>query len=651
MIRSKATLLVSTSALLWLAAPVSLAAAPRDTLRVNASIVYESTLRTLCDALLSLQVRDTVDANYGAIYDPACKVYHTRAAEAVYPLAVLWKRTGEVRYLRAGTALVDWLIRQQNEDGSWYETPETWTGTTADQLLMLALAYPIVQDSLTQAQTKAWRAAIKRAADYLAVHMSQRFAHINYCATTTASLAAANTVVPKRRYRDKAKELATLILAKFNHEGFLTGEGKKERGVQYGVDLGYNVDMSLWGLALYARLLGDDRVFPAVRKALRTHLLFVYPNGAIDNSWGVRSNKWTLYGSGTADGCQPLFGIFAAEDPRYRTAGLRNLYFLRTCMNSNGFVGRGPQHWLLDSAATCIYPTFARAKGVALALEFGELDGSVAPLPSDQNPWFHLFRSVDVALVRTRDLMATITAYRYKHAGPPARSKYMNRPTGGSLSLLWVRGFGLVQASSQSRYRRWEPMHFPKIETHLLPLTPRIEFRDSTTWYTNLYEFDAGLETQEGSGNCVAEVTAWGELRDSTLTRGGVAYTWKHRFYPDALEKEVHLRFHGPLTKVHVVEPLVWHPDCKLEVDAKEARLVLRDGRTVRLVLEEGRAKFRAGKHPEAYVWPYPALRCVPVELVVEPPEEPGTVVVRYALFFSRPGGGKSQSKKSRAVE
>ncbi len=623
-----------------------LSASPADTPRANTSQLYEATLRTLCDALLTLQVRDTTDSNFGAIYDPACKVFHTRAAEAVYPLAVLWQRTREDRYLRSAVALGNWLLRQQNPDGSWYETPESWTGTTADQLLMLSLTYPLLADSLSPTERRTWKHSVKAAADYLTEHMSQRFAHINYCATTTASLAAANVVVPSRRYRRKARDLAELILAKFDNENFLTGEGKKERGVQYGVDLGYNMDMSLWGLALYARLLGDAKLTDAVRKALRTHVLFVYPNGAVDDSWGVRSNKWTVYGSGTADGCQPLFALFADEDPRYRTAGFRNLSFLRQCLSPDGFVGRGPQHWLLDSSATCIYPTFARAKGIALALQLGQLDGPVAPLPSDQKHWFHRFLSVDVALVRTGKLMATVTAYRYKHNGPLVKSKYMNRPTGGSVSLLWAEGYGIIQASSQSRYRRWEPMHFPEVSQHLLPLTPRIEVRDSSIWYTNLYEFDGQLDVKEGSAGCVAVVTTSGQLKDSTNTRGGVAYTWRHRFYDNALEKEVLLRFHGPLYEVHIVEPLVWSPGSSLDVRSEEARLTLGNGRIVRLQLEEGPATVRAGSHPDSYVWPYPAVRCLPVEIVVAKPKAPGKVLVRYVLRLESTENERKPQKK-----
>ena len=90
-----------------------------------ASLRSESiaTARILVDTLLKLQIQDSSDADAGAIRCHACGVLHTRAAEAVYPFAVVGGRTGEPRYRRSAVALGNWLIRQQLPDGSWKETP------------------------------------------------------------------------------------------------------------------------------------------------------------------------------------------------------------------------------------------------------------------------------------------------------------------------------------------------------------------------------------------------------------------------------------------------------------------------------------------------------------------------------------------------
>jgi len=596
----------------------------------NPRVEYLKTLYELCEALLRLQVTDRSSPDFGAISDPACGVFHTRAGEAVYPFAVAWKHSGRREFLEAAIASGNWLVSQQQPEGFWFETPKTWTGTTTDQLLMLACAYPLLEGELGRQERDAWRDSIRRAADYLTKVMGQDFAHINYCATTAASLAAAHRIVQNKRYLEKARALAHLVVAKINGEGFIEGEGDRVRGVQYGVDLGYNVDMSLWGLALYARLVGDEGAWQAARQALRTHLYFLYPNGAVDNSWGTRSYKWTIYGSKTADGCQVLFSLFAGEDPVYRTAGLRNLACLRACIR-DGLVGYGPWYWEIYGGPPCIYPTFARAKNLALALEFGDVsEGPLPPLPSDKSGWFRWFHSVDTILVRTKGLMATVTAYGHK---VPMEDKHSNHPTGGSISALWADGYGWLQLSSGSRYEPWESIHMPEISEPLRPLTPRIEFHDGDGWYTNLHEFNGRIWVERGEGDCVAVVSTYGELKDANQTPCGVAYIWTHRFFDHAVEKEVILRYHGEVRPaVQIVEPVVWMPGLRLErTGSREIRL---EGglKLVRLVLEEGPAQLRLGEHPELYRWPFPSARCLPIVIEVAAPEGFGRRTVRYRL-------------------
>ena len=100
----------------------------------------------------------------------------------------------------------------------------------------------------------------------------------------------------------KANELAMQVLSKMDDDGFIAAEGDRAYGVKYGADVGYEIDMSLWGLGLYAKLTNNHFVEQIVRESIKNHLYFVYPNGSIDGSWGIRSNKWTTYGSATADG-------------------------------------------------------------------------------------------------------------------------------------------------------------------------------------------------------------------------------------------------------------------------------------------------------------------------------------------------------------
>ena len=588
------------------------------------------TLYELDDAMLNFQIIDDGRADYGALRCDHCNVLHTRAGEAVFPFAVAWKQGGEEKYLRAAIALGNWLIRRQQTDGSWKETPEEWTGTTADQLLMMACAYPILQPRLSQTEKASWKNSIKGAADYLTKVMRPEFASINYCATTTSSLVMANKVIPNQKYIDKAKVLAHQVVAKMDMDGFITGEGGRVRGVKYGVDVGYNIDMSLWGLGLYARVAGDTLVDRYVRNALKTHLWFVYPNGIIDGSWGIRCNKWTTFGSATADGCQILFSLFAQDDSRYRTAAMRNLQYLRTNFH-NGYIGYGPHYWRIFEIPPCIYPTFVRAKNLALAVEFGEQEaGETAPLPTEQTGWAKLFPTVDVVLVRTKNFMATVTAYRYKDLAKWEKSKYMHRPTGGSISDLWVAGHGLLQASSVTEYHRWEPMHFPEMGD-IKSLTPRIEFTDGDHYYTNLYEFDGRISLDKKDDHKFIVATS-GELKDKTQIPGGIAYILRHTFNDDFIEKEVTLRFHDNRTPVEIVEPFVWNERMTFrQIDARTIRIDSPD-KSFEVKLVKGDAKLELGTNREQYRSVYPALKCFPICLKVRPKRNEFLAKVRYRI-------------------
>ena len=594
---------------------------------VSANEQYLSVMEKMDSTLYSLQEKDRSDKDFGGIYCPHCGLYHTRAAEAMYPFAWEYKVTGNKKYLTAAINLGNWLIRQQFSGGYWEETPEKWTGTTADQLLMMSLTYPIVQDHLVTGEEKSWRQAMTAAGDYLVKVMSPEFASINYVATTSATLMALNAVFPDSRYTNRARVLARKVSAKMDDDYFITGEGGRVFGEKYGVDLGYNMEMSLWGLGLYARLAKDDEVLERVKKSIITHLNFIYPNGGLDGSWGIRSNKWTCYGGATSDGVQVLFSLFAKEDDRYRTAALRNLHFLESCM-TNGLVGYGPQYPELFNIVPCIYPTFAKAKNLAMAQAFNTADkGPLPPLPTDL-PGIHVFSTINVAVVRTADFCATVTAYGYQDP-KGIGSKYMYRPAGGAISALWLKGYGYLQASSQTEYHRWEPMHFPEAKG-LKSLTPRIEFSNSNGYFTNLYEFGATTRfVREKEG---ATVFAYGELKDKYHRPGGIGYSYQYRFKDKSLIKTVHLRFHDARDTVRIVEPVIDYAGVTFKRQGEKSVSITKGGRHVRFTLIKGDAQFSEGKDADRYWSPYPALKAFPLVLTVVPEKGKNVSDIEYAF-------------------
>ena len=589
------------------------------------------TLYILSNTLVDLQIKEKEDPNFGAIRCPCCDVLHTRASEAVYPFIIAYENSGDEKYLKAAINTGNWLIEQQQPGGEWLETPEDWTGTTADQLLMMALAFPIIDEHLSGTERDAWKVTILKAADYLVRVMSPDFASINYCPTTAAALAMTHEIIPDERYTQKAKNLARWVVAKMDEDGFITGEAARVYGVKYGVDLGYEMDMSLWGLALYANGLNDAFVDEHVRRSLRKNLYFVYPNGAVDGSWGTRSYKWTTYGSKTADGCQILFSLYTSEDARYRTAAMRNLNYLRGIIR-DGMIGYGPHYWDLFDTPPCIYPTFVRAKNLAMAVEFGEQEaGEMPPLPTDLAGWAKHYPTVDVALARSFNFMATVSAYGYRDALNSGLGKYTHRPGGGSICNLWVRNHGFLQTSSQTKYVRGEPMHMPVIEDSIICLTPRIEFVNENGYFTNLYECSGHLSVrQEGLSKVV--ISTSGELKDETYLQGGVAYVWRHIIHDDAIEKIVELRFHGRLPEVQIVEPIVERRGMRFERLDSGSVLIQGEERTFKFEIMEGEAMIELGKDESLNWYPFPSIKCYPIVLTVRAPEDPGKKTIRYRI-------------------
>lgn len=602
---------------------------------LNLKKEYSTTLLQLTEVLLKLQVQEQGDAHFGAIACRSCNVWHTRAAEAVYPFSAAYTITGEDRFLQAAKNAGAWLIKQQEENGSWKETPEEWTGTTTDQLLMMMLAYDVIGVTFSAAERKTWQEAIQKAAGYLYAVMKPEFASINYVATTTATLAKAYGFTHNKQHLLKSRELAHRTISRMDESGFINGEGGRGIGNKLGVDLGYEMEMSLWGLGLYARLTHDTLVNNYVKASLKEHLYFIYPDGSLDNSWGIRSNKWTLYGGATSDGCQALFALYADEDPRYATASYRNLQFLRKNILPEGLIGYGPHHYRALPTPPCIYPTFTKAKNLALAHELENKTARASgPLPADATGWIKYFSTLDLVQVRTKNFMATITGYRYKDQAAGARSKYMHRPGGGTQSYLWLKDHGALQVSSVTAYSRPEPMSFPEAPG-VQCLTPQIAYTDSTGHFTNLYEFDSRLATKQ-LGNNLFQVEATGELKNKDWINGGVAYKISYVFADDYIEKTIRLTYHDAFPVVTITEPFVHDEGTVFRKTDSTHMVIQTKKKTIHFGITAGDAKLYAGRNADNFRMPYPAVKAFPAEIEIAPPVTGFTKEISYRVWLTK---------------
>lgn len=596
---------------------------------------YATTLVSLADVLLQHQLKDKKNPDFGALKCDYDQVLHTRASEAVYPLAVAYKITGKRQYLEAAICTGNWLIKQQQTDGSWKETPEEWTGTTTDQVLMLMLAWDHLEGHLNATEKTIWNTTIRKAVDYLYRVMSPEFASINYVATTCATLAKAGLFFKDEKYRKRAEELAHRTVSKMDEDGFLNGEGGRTHANKLGADLGYSMEMSLWGLGFYAKLNKDTLVNNAVKHALKSHLYFIYPDGSLDNSWGIRSNKWTTYGGATSDGCQVLFSLYANEDPRYGMASLKNLQYLCKNILPSGLIAYGPHHEAVMTQPPCIYPTFTKAKNLAMAWELEtQPSRMLARLPTEETGWMKHFKTMDVIQLRTANFMATITGYGYKDYKAGAKSKYMYRPAGGAISNLWVKDHGYLTASSVTEYSRPEPMSFPEAPG-VKSLTARIEYTDSLGYFTNLFEFDCRIEGAQ-LGTDRFEVKATGELKDKNWLAGGVGYSIDYLFSDSSVIKTINLVYHDASPVVKIIEPVINYKGTAFTRIDVHTVLITAGDKQFKFKLLSGNATLSIGKEADRYWAPYPALKAFPLELEVHPVEGSFKQEIQYEFSIIR---------------
>ena len=604
--------------------PAESATAPDEAPATQAR--YLQALIPLVDQLISTQITDSDDPDFGALVSPSTNPQlnprHSRAAEAVYPFAVVYRHTQDDRYATAASRLGNWLVGIQQEDGAWGESWPNhygWNGTTADQLISLAGALDLLGDALSEADRQAWQTAIVKAADF-SVGRFPGTSNINYTPTAAVGLVLAHRAVsdPNDLWLEKARSLIAHVLSKVNEDNLVTGEGK-------GVDLGYNIAQTIGFIAWYGILRDEPQTVDRAAELLKTHMYFMYPNGAIDNSWGTRSFKWTLEsGTKTAPGVHFTFGLLTDRDPRIaRGAQLALDWLEHHTLDEFNRVVYGPHaHLHANSNPPSNYGTFARAQSIATAVEFGPGATEQAPVPAERRQWVKLFPTPQTAVLRTDRLMATVTSYANN-----LRYPLETAVRGGSATLVWFEGYGpdgFLQVSSQTKYNRIENKHMPD-GIDPLPLTPRIE-TSAGAYFTNLFDPDADLEVRELPE--AIEVITSGTLRNSEGGRGS-PFKWTHVFTADRYTKTVELE---AADGVRIVEPFVDNPGNLYSLEDEDTFLITtRDGQQWRLRVESSNMPYSlsVGEEHERYFVPFPGFNAYPLTIRLE---GEGRAVLRYTI-------------------
>lgn len=461
-------------------------------------------LKTWCDALLRDQVDDVSKPTiHGALYCNACQVVHGRCNEAIYPLMFLADATGDKKYLDAAIKLWDWSANVDGPEGSWLNMmePDAWKGITVFGAIAIGEALHFHGHLLTAKMKTAWETRLKAATEYVYKTFHFKYSNINYRATAVYGLYFLGNYFKEEKYLKRSREFLEHFKEFLTEPNALIfGEDKPNRKKTakgfYPIDLGYNVEETLNNVVQYAVLAKDEALLQILTKSMNSHLEFMLPDGAWDNSWGTRHNKWTYWGSRTADGCQPGFSLMADRNPAFGTAAILSTELLERC-TVDGLLAGG-LHYQSHGVKPCIHHTFSHSKSLAFLLNHKAQLSQVnkaTPIPRAISDGIRHFSELDVWLGARGAWKCTVSAYDQIWKVPTSVPGQ-----GGALNVLWHSKIGPIFTASMAEYVQVEPYNQQDQPGIDFCLTPRIERYVDGVWYTNIYDLQAKVEAIDEEG-------------------------------------------------------------------------------------------------------------------------------------------------------
>lgn len=461
-------------------------------------------LKIWCDAMIRDQVNNPRDSvTHGSLYCYACETIHGRCNDAVYPFMYMADVTGEQKYLDAAIKLMEWSVNVNGPEGSWTNdiNPKSWNGITVFGAIALGEALHHHGHLLSKEMKVKWDTRLKEAIEFVYKRFDMHFSHINYRFTAIYALYFLGKYFSEEKYIKRSKEFADLIpkyLTKPNK--LIFGEDKPDddkssKGL-YPIDLGYNVEETLNALVQYAVLEKDEELLKLLTESMNKHLEFMLPDGAWDNSWGTRQNKWTYWGSRTTDGCQPAFALMATRNPVFGTAAILSNELLEQC-TVNGLLAGG-LHYQTHGVKPCIHHTFSHAKNLAFVLDNSEHTKQInkeIPIPRSTNDGVKHFPELDVWLGARGPWKSTISSYDQVWKKP-----YSVAGTGGALNVLWHEKVGPLFTASMAEYLMVEQNNQQPQPGEDFCLTPRIERFVDEVWYTNIHDLKAKVQYKDENG-------------------------------------------------------------------------------------------------------------------------------------------------------
>lgn len=482
-------------------------ASPADIVKPQSDELFNKSfelVKTWGDNLISQQIKTGHKALQGGILCPACNRIHGRCMDAVLPLMYLAEATGDSVYSSTAISLMNWAENNvSTPDGGWLNdiNVSDWNGTTVFATLALAEALHHHGELLSDSIRQNWWNRLEKAGEFIYNNdfifsrrrEGWRNMNINYSASATYALYLLGTHLNRQDFIDKSRLIGGDLRAYFtDNDYFLFGEGPniktKTKNGTLPVDLLYNIEESLPNMAFYSNLAKDDSLMHLIEKSMSTHLEFMLPDGAWDNSWGTRSFKWTYWGGRTSDGFMPGYYLLADKHPEILTAIRKNVDLMISATHEGSLYGG--MHYLSNGQYPCNHHTFGHAKALAAFLQIyhPDYEGEEIALPRERQKGSKFFKDIRTWTIAHGDWHSTFTGYdsEYKVKG--------THPMGGILSLLWNKNRGPVFAAGMNKYTLIEQpnMQADRQKIKMSP-TPCIAYQERGNRYTNLDDLDATI--------------------------------------------------------------------------------------------------------------------------------------------------------------
>lgn len=519
-------------------------------------------LKTWCDSLIIRQIKNTGDTSLdGGIVCPSCHTIHGRVGDTVFPFLYLANKTQEDKFLDAAIQVTKWSQNLSTRDGGWYgDAYSNWRGITVFGAIALCEALKHYSHLLDNKIKEQWEKRLLQAVNFIDKNITMKTGNINYPVTKAYAMSLFGEYFDNIRYREEGKKYAQSCLAYLTKsDKLLWGEGNAPKHELSGkglhpIDLGYNVEESLPVFTQYAIHSGDNEIIEILVESLKSHLEFMMPDGALDNSWGTRNFKWSYWGSRTTDGSQTAFAMLSHKEPVFYKAAYQNAILLEKC-TFNGLLHGGP-HYHSHGVGSCIQHSLFHSKSAVYVLnqEFDEPQNfSSINLPREENKGVVNFKDVATDLISKGSWRGTITAYDWMYG---TRDENPAHASGGAISMLYHVETGPVLVASLSKYVMFEKENMQtNRDDVVMPLTPRIEYKTSSETLFNITCLEATMKHYIEKNKIT--ITTKGSLADikHQYPKEKIDYTVIYEFFDDEfkIKAEVekknigNVRFYLPL--------------------------------------------------------------------------------------------------------